>query len=375
MPYRRIGEPELLRRLLDAVLMIGADVELGDLLRHLVEEACSLAGARYAALGVLNESRTALDDFLTVGMTEAEEAATGSRPTGRGVLGTLIAEPYPIRLEAVATHPDSYGFPPGHPPMTSFLGVPIRVRTDGEPFGNLYLTDKIGAPEFSDEDEALVESLALAAGIAIQNTRLHERVRVLGLLDERDRIAMSLHDTVIQRLFASGLALQSAKREPNTGEMAARVDRVIDDLDTTIDLIRVAIFELGDRLKKGLRSRVQALIEQLTPALGARPQVTITGPVDEVPAVVATHLLAVMRESLTNSGKHAHAIRFAVVIRVADDLSLEVTDNGVGLPPADRRGSGMGLGNLMNRAVKLGGTFEVATAEGGGTRVIWRVPL
>ena len=375
VPYRRIREPELLRRLLDAVLMIGADVELGDLLRHLVEEACSLAGARYGALGVLNESRTGLEHFLTVGRTEAEEAATGNRPTGRGVLGTLIAEPMPIRLAKIAAHPDSYGFPPGHPPMTSFLGVPIRVRTDGEPFGNLYLTDKIGAPEFSDEDEALVEGLALAAGIAIQNTRLHERVRVFSLLDDRDRIAMALHDTVIQRLFASGLALQSVTRELPTGDMASRVNQVIDDLDTTIALIRTAIYELGDRLKEGLRSRVHALIEQLTPALGTRPQVTVAGPVDQVPPIVATNLLAVVRESLTNAGKYAHATRLSVAIRVADDVSLEVTDNGIGLPPLDRRGAGMGLENLMNRATKLSGTFEIGPAEGGGTRVTWQVPL
>jgi signal transduction histidine kinase len=308
-------------------------------------------------------------------MTDAAQASIGDRPTGRGVLGTLISEPTPIRLASIATHPASFGFPPGHPPMTSFLGVPIRIRADGEPFGNLYLTNKIGAEEFSEEDEALVEGLALAAGIAIQNTRLHERVRVLSLLDDRDRIAMALHDTVIQRLFASGLALQSAKRELEAAKMASRVDRVIDDLDTTIALIRTAIFELGDRLEVGLRSRVHALIEQLSPALGARPQVAITGPVDEVPPEVVTHALAVVRESLTNAGKHAHATRFSVAIRVADDLSVEVTDNGVGLTALNRRGPGMGLGNLKSRAAKLGGTFELAPAEGGGTKVVWRVPL
>src|ERR1019366_7249349 len=99
------------------------------------------------------------------------------------------------------------------------------------------------------------------------------------------------------------------------------------------------------------------------------------GPVDQVPPIVATNLLAVVRESLTNAGKYAHATRLSVAIRVADDVSLEVTDNGIGLPPLDRRGAGMGLENLMNRATKLSGTFEIGPAEGGGNRVTWQVPL
>ena len=106
-------------------------------------------------------------------------------------------------MDEIGSHPDSYGFPPTHPPMTSFLGVPVRVRD--EVFGNLYLTDKIGAERFTDEDEALAEALALATGIAIQNHRLHERVLALGVLDDRDRIARDLHDRVIQRIYAVGM--------------------------------------------------------------------------------------------------------------------------------------------------------------------------
>jgi signal transduction histidine kinase len=361
---------------MDAVLMIGSDVELPDLLSHIVSEACSLVGARYGALGVLNDARTHLDEFVTHGMTDDEEAATGARPTGRGVLGVLITEPETLRISRISEHPDSYGFPPGHPPMTSFLGVPIRVRADHEPYGNLYLADKIGAATFSEEDESLAEGLALAAGIAIQNTRLHERVRVLSVLDDRDRIAMSLHDTVIQRLFASGLALQGAVRHVDLDTMVDRVNRVIDDLDATITEIRSAIFELGGRSAGGLRNSVLTLTEELTPSLGARPQVSIAGPVDTaVPPNVADHLLAVIRESLTNAGKHAKATSYAVILRVGDDVCLEVTDNGIGLPPRDDRAVGLGLVNLSNRAMKLGGSFEIEPVDGGGTRVVWKVPL
>jgi signal transduction histidine kinase len=260
--------------------------------------------------------------------------------------------------------------------MTSFLGVPIRVRPDHEPYGNLYLTDKIGAWEFSVEDEALAEALALAAGIAIQNTRLHERVRVLSVLDDRDRIAMALHDTVIQRLFASGLSLQGAARQVDPEVMVERVNRVIDDLDTTITEIRSAIFELGDRTLGGLRNSVLTLIEEMTPTLGARPHVTIYGPVDSaVPPHIADHLLAVIRESLTNASRHAKASSFSVELRVGDDICLEVTDNGIGISAPQERSAGMGLVNLSNRAAKLGGSFEIEPLETGGTRVVWQVPF
>lgn len=173
----RVDDPTKLRRLLEAVLMIEADLELPVLLRHIVEEARLLVGARYGALGVLNEERTGLEQFLTVGLDPDAERAIGERPTGRGVLGLLITDPTSLRLDDLGSHAESYGFPPGHPPMTSFLGVPLRVRAGTEAYGNLYLTDKSSGEAFSDEDEALVEALALAAGIAIENTRLHERVR------------------------------------------------------------------------------------------------------------------------------------------------------------------------------------------------------
>jgi signal transduction histidine kinase len=361
---------------MDAVLMIGEDVEYETLLQHIVTEACSLVGARYGAIGVLNASRTGIGAFLTVGITDEEVAATGDRPTGRGVLGVPITEPVPLRLARISEHPDSYGFPPGHPPMTSFLGVPIRVRTSEEPYGILYLTDKIGASEFSDEDEALAEGLALAAGIAIQNTRLHERVRVLSVLDDRNRIAMALHDTVIQRLYASGLALQGAARQLDPDVMVGRVNLVIDDLDTTITEIRSAIFGLEDRSVDGLRNGVLTLTEELTPSLGARPQVTFSGPIDsKVPPNIADHLLAVLREALTNASKHARASSYTVALRVGEDLCLEVSDNGIGIPAPEARARGMGLGNLANRAAKLKGSFEIEAVEGGGTRVVWRVPL
>ena len=374
VPHHRIDDPAKLRRLLDAVLMIEAYVELPVLLRHLVEEACSLVDARYGALGVLNEARTGLEQFVTVGLSESEEQSIGPRPTGRGVLGLLITEPTPLRLADLASHPDSYGFPPHHPSMSSFLGLPVRVR--GDIYGNLYLTDKQGEVDFSDEDEALAEALSVAAGIAIENTRLNDRVRVLSVLDDRDRIARDLHDRVIQRIFAVGMTLQGATRLPDLAQVMTRVDKAVDDLDSTITEIRHAIFQLEDGGgQRGLRHSVLELTNELSPMLGVRPKVTFRGPIDAgVPQQVADHLLAVLREALTNTGKHAQATHIDVTLAVTDDVSLEVADDGTGLELPLPAGEGMGLVNLRSRAEKLGGTFEVEASETGGTRVLWRVP-
>ena len=373
MPYQKIHDSATLRRLLDAVLMIEGDVELSVLLRHFVEEACVLVDARYGALGVLNEARTTLDQFISVGLSEEEKALIGAPPTGRGVLGLLITDPEPLRLRDLATHPDSYGVPAHHPAMKSFLGVPVRTRN--EVYGNLYLTDKRGADSFSDEDESLAEALALAAGIAIENNRLHDRVRMSSVLDDRDRIARDLHDRVIQRVFAIGLSLQEATRSADPELIVSRVNTAVDNLDITITEIRSAIYELdGGDVKGGLRHGVLELVGELTPLLGARPEVTFAGPVENVPQRTADNLLAVVREALTNAAKHAQASRFLVTVSASDHVTLEVVDNGVGLPSVTSK-EGLGLANLRSRAERLGGECVIASGDFGGTRVTWRVPV
>ena len=374
VPYHDVEDPAKLLRLIDAVLMIEAAVELPVLLRHLVEEACSLVDARYGALGVLNEARTGLDPFITVGMGDEEEEAIGPRPTGRGVLGVLITEPTSLRLTDLGAHPDSYGFPPHHPPMQSFLGVTVRVRS--VVYGNLYLTDKLGADEFNEQAQALAEALAIAAGIAVENTRLHERVRVLSVLDDRDRIARDLHDRVIQRVFAVGMSLQAAVRLSDRDQIVERVNKAVDDLDTTVTEIRTAIFELGNKtITGGLRHSVLELTEEMASSLGVRPEVTFKGPVDNaISQRIADILLAVLREALTNAGKHAKATNYVVTISVAEDVCLEVQDNGIGIEVSQAFGAGLGLLNLRSRAERLGGSFEILTGE-DGTRLLWRVPV
>ena len=163
-----------LRSLVELNRSIVSELSLAGVLRRVVEAARAIAQAQYAALGVIGADGL-LEQFVHVGMDAETVAAIGHLPEGRGVLGALITDPRPVRVSSIADHPRSVGFPPEHPPMTSFLGVPIQSR--GEIFGNLYLTNRLGAPEFSAEDEELVITIAATAGVAIENARLYEESR------------------------------------------------------------------------------------------------------------------------------------------------------------------------------------------------------
>ncbi|MEU8583031.1 sensor histidine kinase [Streptomyces abikoensis] len=166
------GTRDRVHSLLEAVLSVGRGLELEHALRRIIESAVVLVDARYGALGVIGPDGRSLSQFVTVGLTDKEIKAIGPFPSGHGILGELIRRPEPLRIPKISEHPSSYGFPPHHPPMHSFLGVPIRVRD--QVFGNLYLTEKHGGADFTDEDEAMLSTLAVAAGVAIDNARLYE---------------------------------------------------------------------------------------------------------------------------------------------------------------------------------------------------------
>jgi signal transduction histidine kinase len=377
MTLDHIEDPGRLRQLVDAVLSIGTDLSTPAVLRRIVETAVALVDARYAALGVLDEAGDALADFINVGLTADEVAAIGPLPEGHGILGLLILDARPLRLADLGAHPDSYGFPPEHPPMRSFLGVPIRVRD--QVYGNLYVTEKQGAAEFSAEDEALAVALAGAAAIAIENARLHARVRELALVEDRERIAADLHDTVIQRLFATGLGLEASVRLAPP-DVAGRIEQAVTDLDETIRQIRSAIFALQPPpvARRGLRAHILALATEAAASLGFEPHVRLDGPLDHaVSDDLSDHLLATLREALSNVVRHAGATRVEVTVHASagGELVATVTDNGVGLVRQERPG-GRGLANMAHRAEVLGGKLTFAPGAGGhGTIVTWRVPL
>src|SRR3954449_12400804 len=162
--------PRDAQALLDAVVAISSDLDMHSVLDRIVASACELTGAQYGALGVLDNAG-GLVEFITFGLTGAEREAIGPIPRGHGILGELIEHPHALRLERLQDHPKSYGFPPNHPPMERFLGVPVRIR--GTVFGNLYLTEKAGGDCFTEQDEMLVTALATAAGFVVENARTY----------------------------------------------------------------------------------------------------------------------------------------------------------------------------------------------------------
>jgi signal transduction histidine kinase len=376
MPHREIDDAATLRRVLDAMLLIEGDLDLPVLLSHVVEEARSMTNARYGALGVLNEDRTGLAEFITIGLGPAEVGEIGALPTGKGLLGVLIAEPVPLRVARIDSHPDSYGFPPGHPPMASFLGVPIKAR--GEVYGNLYLTDKVGWSEFTTQDEALVGALAVAAGIAIENARLHQRVQKVAVYDERDRVARDLHDTVIQRLFAAGLRLQGIAGVVREADIAKRMDRVITEIDESITQLRSVIYALGlAGGEQDIRAEIISLLRDLADVVGFQVHSSFDGPVGmSISDEVGEHLLSTVREAVTNIGRHARATQATVRVSVdTDHCQLTVTDNGLGMHTGKTREGGLGLANMRRRAEKLRGSFDAESPATGGTILTWRVPI
>ncbi|MGW2837087.1 sensor histidine kinase [Streptomyces sp. NPDC001493] len=547
--------PELTARvpqLLEAMRSVGTGLELHSTLDRICETAAELAHARYAAIGVVDESAEGLLDFVTHGMPDEEAHTIGRPPSGqRGLLGALIHDPAPVMLADLTTDPRYAGFPPGHPPMRTFLGVPISVQ--GQIFGNLYLAEKHHGGTFNDYDLHMVRVLATEAGIAIGNARLYEAARrrerwidgsvavttallaggdaddalsvvaeqarrlagsatgavllpvgkdgagglevvavasddpstslgviigpespvvsallagepvfiddaatdprlisraseqygpnmllpmrsggrMLGALsmprkqgqrpyneaertlatqfaaqaalalmmaeaqrdrerlavyEDRDRIARDLHDLVIQRLYATGMMLESAQRRSVVPEVQEGVGRAVDELDTTIQEIRTAIFALQQEpaeAPSGLRVRVLRELNMAAVPLGFTPSHRFLGAIDTlVSESTGKNLIAALREALSNAFRHAQASVIDVVVDATatlpdgrDAVRLTVSDDGVGIPEGGRRS---GLRNLARRAESLGGAswFGPGLGEGGGgTSVTWEAPL
>jgi two-component system, NarL family, sensor histidine kinase DevS len=522
--------------LVEAMLVVTSGLELDATLRTIVHTAIGLVDARYGALGVRGDGHE-LVEFIYEGIDEKSRELIGQLPQGRGVLGVLIDDPKPIRLNDIVQHPASVGFPANHPPMRTFLGVPVRIRE--EVFGNLYLTDKANGQPFSEDDEVLVQALAAAAGIAIANARLYEqakarqswieatrdiatellsgtepaavfrlvaeearkltgaeaalvaipveedrpaievaellvvetsgsavtstagqtipvagtavgdvfanrtprrverveldgvegagpglilplraaeavagvvvvlrhgssvpfsdeqlemmaaftdqaalawqlassqhRIRELDVLTDRDRIARDLHDHVIQRLFAVGLALQGTIPRARYPEVRQRISEAVDDLQAVIQEIRTTIFDLHGASSGSTRLR-QRIDEAVAQFAGSGPRTTVqfVGPLSVVDSTLADHAEAVVREAVSNAVRHAHATTLSVRLAVEDDVCIEVIDNGCGMPD-DVTGSG--LTNLRRRAEQVGGAFTVESPTGGGTLLRWSAPL
>lgn len=360
------------------MLLIETDANLTDLLRVIIETASQLVGARYGALGVVTNDGETLSQFITYGMDEGTRAQIGALPHGRGLLGELIHFPEPLRLEDIATHPNSVGFPDHHPPMHRFLGVPVRT-SDGHVYGNLYLTDRIDGEPFSEEDEQLIDSFGRAAGLVIDQVTLRAHLREFTLSEERERMARDLHDTVIQRLFGVGLSLQLTLMAQLDEPTQARINNCINELDATIREIRTTIFEIDQDELNGtsLLNRVSALTDEVGARLNLDVKLNVSPTIDAIATSACTrHAVQALREILSNIVRHSHASEVSVDVDVDDEekmFVLVVRDNGKGFSfPV---GPGRGLRNLTSRARELGGDCVIESTPNRGTMVRWTARL
>jgi signal transduction histidine kinase len=366
----------------EAALTITSELSLPILLNRIVGLAREMSGARYAALGIPDPTNSHLVQFITSGMSEDALSRMDGLPVGEGLLGELLKpDAKPIRTANIATHPASAGFCPHHPRMTSFLGVPIRSR--GKLLGNLYMTDKIDADEFTEYDQVLIETLAAYAAVAIENARLHQRMQRLAILEERERIGMDLHDGVIQSIYAVGLMLDHARyllKEGDTESVDGRIQEAIDGLNTTIKDIRNYILDLRpSRLQgKDLRSALRILMHEFQVNTLAEVDLNYSNAVNgRLSEQTSTTAFLIIQEALANAAKHAAATHLQINVDTEDDLLvLDVEDNGMGFEmAATEQRLGHGLVNMKMRAHAVGGRLEVDSKQGRGTRVVAYLPI
>lgn len=375
---------EQLAALHEAALALTEELDLGTLLQRVVDRARTLAGAKYGALGVLDENSEFIDQFITSGITPDQRAQLGPLPRGHGLLGVLIKVGESIRVPDIATDARSVGFPPYHPPMQSLLGVPIKFK--GEILGDLYLTNKLtsagAVTAFSDEDQNLLEMFASQAAIAIKNAQLYRQSHQLALLQERERFGMDLHDGVIQSIYAVGLMLDDAqyRSEPGPPEVKATIARAIEGLNDVIRDIRNYILDLRPQRFQGrhLPEGLEELAREVRAHSFLNVNVEIeSGDWTRLSPDITVEILHIAREALTNIRKHAHASGVDVTLkRQPEALALAITDNGIGFDPTQTMNNeGNGLRNMQERAQALGAKIALIQRDAGGMSVELLIPL
>lgn len=356
---------ERLELLTAAVTTVLSATELETMLRRMVEAAREATGARYAALGVIGEHKT-LVEFVHTGIPPETVAMIGHLPDGRGVLGTLIREAETIRLERLSDHPDSVGFPEHHPRMDSFLGVPVGAP--GEAFGNLYLTEKEGG--FDEDDVLVVEALAAIAATAVETARLRERLEVMAVVEDRQRIGRDLHDSIIQDLFGTGLQLQGLSASTTDEASRSGLDEAVERIDQTIDAVRGIVADLNKPQRSGsFAELLRARLSRLSGPYEVTLSLTVRPPDLQLDDDVSDLIMPLISEAVSNALRHSGSERVDVTVEAAGgQMRLVVVDQGVGFE-SEKVSSGMGLGNLRNRATRLGGDVEVRSIPGVGTVV------
>ena len=362
-----------LRAVSDAVLAVAAGLSVDEVLQRLVDSARELAGARYAALG-LPDGEGGFRRFLTSGMSDGLIASLGPLPRQHGVLGAMLDADTPYRTRDIHEHPRFRGWwPAAHPDMRSFLGVPIVSPTGV--IGAFYLTEKLDADDFTDDDQELIGLLAAHAAIAIANARLHEQTRELSIVAERNRLALDLHDAVSQKLFGLVLNAEAAatllERDPEAArDQVARLQSLARE---ALEELRSLVFELRppELARDGLAGALRKHVELLR-RLGPHELELDLGEEPASDSARDREVLRIAQEALQNAIKHAGASRIGVRLDAGDGrLVLEVEDDGVGFEPDGRetRARSLGLTSMQERAERLGGRLAISSAPGRGTTV------
>jgi signal transduction histidine kinase len=377
MTSKEYSADQALDALNGAALAIAGELDSEKVLQLIVDSALKLVGARYAALGVPDQDGR-LRRFVFSGVTREQARRIPHLPLGEGLLGIIVEKQQSIRVKRIPDDPRAADFPSGHPSMTSFLGVPIVGA--GEPLGNLYLTDKIDADEFSEADQKLLEMLAAHAAIAIQNANLYEQVERLAVLEERARIGMDLHDGVIQSIYAVGLTLESTRLILPEGseEPLQLLDTAVEGLNNAIRDIRNFILDLRPRRFSGdLSHGLARLVREFQANTMVPVALTVSQQLDDLPTTVARALFLTTQESMANIARHARAENVTLTLmRSASTVTLAIKDDGRGFDPNDdSRQLGHGLNNMQARSEGLGGTFHISSGRGQGTTITVRIPL
>ena len=360
--------------LVEAGLALASELDLDVLLQRIADVAREVLGARYAAVGVVGDDGL-LTRFVYSGIDQRTADEIGDLPHGRGLLGALLEGGRPLRMREITDHSASYGFPPNHPPMHTFLGVPIVVRD--QIFGRLYMTEKEAGAEFSKDDERIAMTLAAQAGVAIDNANLLEEVKLRGdelaVLEERDRISKELHDGVIQSIYSVGLSLQGAMsladRDPEATKK--RMDEAITTLDNVVRDVRSYIFALQPKSveEHGLKAAIEHLVRDLE--VNALSETTVQLSDDALGMISGAaqgDIIQIAREVLSNVARHAQAseVWVAAAVREGHTFVMTIEDDGVGFDQASVR-RGHGLTNIEERAHRIGGELVISQRRPKGT--------
>jgi signal transduction histidine kinase len=368
--------------LIAAGLALASELSLPAVLTKIVELACDVADARYGVVGVLGQDGR--EDFITHGLAEEQRAAIGPLRIGRGILQALASDGDPMPPTGLPDDSCSVGSPSHHSPMTSFLGVPITVR--GRVYGNLYLTEKSGQSEFTDDDERAVVTLAAQAGVAIENARLFAEAQQRLALEARHRLARELHDSVSQALFSMTLETRGAQLLleraglPADGPLGERLGNLRQLTQGALAEMRALIFELRPEAlrEEGLAAAIRKQAEGVSARTEIAVEVRVPKRPIPLPGDVEEQVYRLVQEALANIAKHSGA-RHAVVQlrrrRSGHELVLDVTDDGVGFDVLAPHPGHLGLRMMAQRMEQLGGSLLVDARPGLGSRISATIPL